>query len=135
MVLDASALLAYLADELGADVVADAIAAGATISSVNLAEALSTLTTRGAEPGAVVTQLTDRGLLDGAITVEPFTTADAAEVARLRPLTRSYGLSLADRACLALALRLAKEALTADGAWRALKLDGIRIRMIREPSR
>jgi len=96
-VLDASALLAYLGDELGADVVADAIAEGATISAVNLAEALSTLASRGADPAAVVTQLTERGLLDGAITVEPFTAEDATEAARLRPLTRSAGLSLADR--------------------------------------
>ena len=133
-VLDASALLAYLGNEPGADVVADAIAAGATISTVNLAEALSTLATRGADPAAVVTRLTERGLLDGAITVEPFTTADATEAARLRPLTRSAGLSLADRACLALARRLAREALTADRASLGLKLDDVHIRTIREPA-
>jgi ribonuclease VapC len=133
-VLDASALLAYLGDELGADVVADAIAAGVTISTLNLAEALSTLATRGPDPAAVVTQLTERGLLDGAITVEPFTTADATEAARLRPLTRSAGLSLADRACLALARRLASEALTADRAWLELALDDIHIRTIRPPA-
>ena len=131
-VLDASALLAYLGTEPGADAVADAIAAGAAISTVNLAEALSTLATRGADPTAVVTQLTDRGLLDGAITVETFTTTDATEAARLRPLTRSAGLSLADRACLALARRLAREALTADRAWLGLELDAPRIRMVRE---
>ncbi len=50
LVLDASALLAYLGDEQGADIVADAIAGGATISAVNLAEALSTLATRGEIP-------------------------------------------------------------------------------------
>ena len=132
-VLDASALFAYLGDEPGADVVAAAIADGATISSVNLAEALSTLANRGADPAAVVAQLTERGLLDGAITVEPFITADATEAARLRPLTRSAGLSLADRACLALARRLGSEALTADRAWLELGLDDIEIRTIREP--
>lgn len=133
-VLDASALLAYLGDEPGADQVANAIAAGAAISTVNLAEALSTLATRGADPAAVVTRLTERGLLDGAITIEPFTTADATQAARLRPLTRSTGLSLADRACLAVARRLAREALTADRAWFALKLDDVHIRTIREPA-
>lgn len=133
-VLDASALLAYLGDELGADVVAEAIAAGASISAVNLAEALSTLATRGADPAAVVTRLTKRGLLDGAITVEPFTTEDATEAARPRPLTRSAGLSLADRACLALARRFASEALTADRAWLELGLDDIHIRSVRPPT-
>jgi PIN domain nuclease of toxin-antitoxin system len=49
-VLHASALLAYLGDETGTGAVADAIAGGATISTVNLAEALSTLATRGKEP-------------------------------------------------------------------------------------
>jgi ribonuclease VapC len=132
-VLDASALLAYLADELGAEVVSEAIAGGARISTVNLAEALSVLATRGADPGVVVRQLTARGLLDGAITVEPFTTADATEAARLRPLTRSAGLSLADRACLALARRLGAQALTADRAWLELGLAGVEIRTIREP--
>ncbi len=132
LVLDASALLAYLGDEQGADIVADAIAGGATISTVNLAEALSTLATRGEHPLSVVSDLTDRGLLDGAITVEPFTTADATEAARLRPLTRSAGLSLADRACLAVARRLAAAVLTADQAWGGLGLD-VDVRAIRGP--
>jgi ribonuclease VapC len=130
LVLDASALLAHLGDEAGADIVADAIASGATISTVNLAEALSTLAARGQDPLRVVSDLTDRGLLDGAITVEPFTTADAAEAARLRPLTRSAGLSLADRACLTLTRRLAGAALTADHVWSDLELD-VDVRVIR----
>lgn len=122
-VLDASAMLAYLGNEPGADVVADAVANGATISTVNLAEALSTLAARGKNPVDVASDLADGGLLDGAITVEPFTTADSIEVARLRPLTRSAGLSLADRACLALAYRLSTHVLTADRAWTGLTLD------------
>jgi ribonuclease VapC len=130
MVLDASALLAYLGDEPGADVVADAIAAGATICTVNLAEVLSRAADRGADPSQLVEALTDRGLLDGALSVEPFTTADAAEAARLRAPTRDAGLSLADRACLALATRLEVPALTADTAWTQLEL-GLELRQIR----
>ncbi|HWF26408.1 MAG TPA: type II toxin-antitoxin system VapC family toxin [Solirubrobacteraceae bacterium] len=130
-VLDASALLAYLGNETGADVVADAIAGGAIISTVNLGEALSTLAARGSDPADVTSSLTDRGLLDGAITLEPFTTADAIEVARLRPLTYSAGLSLADRACLALAHRLSTPVLTADHAWTGLTVD-VDIRPIRD---
>ncbi len=129
--LDASALLAYLGDELGADVVADAIAGGAIIATVNLAEALSTLAARGQDPAAVASELTERGLLDGAIAIEPFTTTDAIETARLRPHTRDAGLSLGDRACLAVAHRLASAVLTADQAWGALELD-VHVRAIRE---
>ena len=117
VVLDASALLAYLRDESGADVVADAVATGAAISTVNLGEVLSRVADRGGDPARVSRQMTDRGLLDGAIAVEPFTSADAIEVARLRPLTRDLGLSRGDRACLALAKRLNTPVLTADSAW------------------
>jgi ribonuclease VapC len=116
-VLDASALLAYLRDEPGAEVVSEAIAAGAVISTVNLAEILSRVADRGSNPAALVERMTERGLLGGAIVAEPLTTADAVEVARLRPLTREAGLSLGDRACLALARRLEAPALTADLAW------------------
>lgn len=133
-VLDASALLAYLGNEPGADIVADAIAGGASISTVNLGEALSTLAARGSDPADVASDLTDRGLLDGAIAVEPFTTTDAIEVARLRPLTHSAGLSLADRACLALARRLSTPVLTADQAWTGLTLD-VDVRPIRDPAK
>jgi PIN domain nuclease of toxin-antitoxin system len=64
------------------------------------------------------------------VTVEPFTTADAIEAARLRPLTRAAGLSLGDRACLALARRQRAVALTADSAWATLPLD-VDVRPIR----
>jgi len=129
-VLDASALLAYLRDELGADVVADAVATGAAISTVNLGEVLSRVADRGRDPARVVRQMTDRGLLEGAIAVEPFTSADAIEVARLRPLTRDLGLSLGDRACLALAKRLDTPVLTADSAWSKLN-PRLEVRQIR----
>jgi ribonuclease VapC len=129
-VLDASALLAYLRDEAGADAVADAIADGAAISTVNLGEVFSRAADRGADPARLARQMTDRGLLDGAIAVEAFTSADAVEVGRLRPLTREHGLSLGDRACLALARRLALPAATADTAWSKLGLE-LELRQIR----
>ena len=129
-VLDASALLAYLRDETGADHVADAIADGATISTANLAEVLSRVAVHGADPRRVARQLADRGLLDGAVAVEPLTTEDAVEIARLRPLTRDRGLSLGDRACLALAKRLDVPAVTADTAWSSLDLS-VELRRIR----
>jgi ribonuclease VapC len=129
-VLDASALLAHLRGELGADVVAEAIADGAVISTVNLAEVFSRSADRGADPDKLAATLTQTGLLDGATTVEPFTTADAIDAARLRPLTRDAGLSLGDRACLALARRLGAPALTADTAWQGVA-HGVELRPIR----
>lgn len=129
-ILDASALLAYLREETGADVVAEAIADGAAISTVNLAEVLSRSANRGADPATLAATLTDNGLLGGAITVEPFTVADAIDTARLRPLTRDAGLSLGDRACLALARRLNSPAVTADAAWRGIT-HGVELRQIR----
>ncbi len=129
-VLDASALLAYLRDEAGATVVADAISDGAAISTVNLAEVLSRVADRGGDPGRLCELLTARGLLAGAVAVEPLTAADAVEIARLRPLTRDAGLSLGDRACLALASRLGASAVTADTAWESVQI-GVRLRQIR----
>lgn len=129
-VLDASAFLAYLRDEPGADDVADAIADGAAISTANLAEVLSRAADRGADPQRLARQLTERGLLDGAISVEPLVGADTVEIAQLRPLTREHGLSLGDRACLALARRLDLPAVTADTAWSRLDLR-VEVRRIR----
>jgi ribonuclease VapC len=129
--LDASALLALLQNEPGAEIVEDAIADGATISTVNLAEALSTMARKGADPATALATMTERGVIGGAITVEPFTLADAVEAARLRPLTAKAGLSLGDRSCLALARRLGTPALTADQSWRGIDLP-VEIRSIRE---
>jgi len=129
-VLDASALLAHLRDEPGADVVAEAIASGAVVSTVNLAEVFSRVADRGDDPAKLAAELTQSGLLDGAITVEPFTAADAIDAGRLRPLTRDAGLSLGDRACLALARRLDAPALTADTDWQGVA-HGVELRPIR----
>jgi ribonuclease VapC len=129
-VLDASALLAHLRDEPGADVVAEAIASGAVISTVNLAEVFSRAADRGEDPAKLAAELTKSGLLDGAITVEPFTAADAIDAGRLRPLTRDAGLSLGDRACLALARRLDAPALTADTDWQGVA-HGVELHPIR----
>jgi ribonuclease VapC len=129
-VLDASALLAHLRDEPGADVVAEAIASGAVISAVHLAEVFSRVADRGGDPAKLAAELTQSGLLDGAITIEPFTVADAIDAARLRPLTRDAGLSLGDRACLALARRLDAPALTADSEWQGAA-HGVEVQPIR----
>ena len=129
-ILDASAFLAYLHGEPGADAVTEAIAEGTAMSTVNLAEVLSRVADRGGDPVRVAEKLSDEGLLHGAIWIEELTHEDAVEVARLRLLTRDAGLSLADRSCLVLALRLDLPTLTADSAWSQIDV-GVEIRMIR----
>jgi PIN domain nuclease of toxin-antitoxin system len=103
------------------------------MSTVNLAEALSTLAKNGADPVAFAADLTRGGLLGGAITVQPFTVADAIEAARLRPLTIDAGLSLGDRACIAQAARLDLPVLTSDQDWRGLDLP-VEVRHFRGPN-
>jgi ribonuclease VapC len=129
-VLDASALLAQLWDEPGAEDVTQASADGAVISTVNLAEVLARASDRGRDPVRLARQLTASGVLGGVITIEPFTRADAIESARLRAPTIKAGLSLADRACLALARRMEAPALSADGAWAKVNV-GVEVRPIR----
>ena len=129
-VLDASALLAYLQGEPGADVVADALLQKAAISAVNWAETLSKLAEHGQDPDSVTTQLREQGLLDRALIIYPVDEELGRQIAKLRTPTRSLGLSLGDRACLALALKLNLPALTSDRVWETLSL-GVEIRVIR----
>ena len=129
-VLDASALLCYLQDEPGSDRVGEALGEGAAISAINWAEVLSKLADRGENPDAVSRRLSDQGLLGQALAVQPLDETMARDIARLRPLTRPVGLSLADRACVALARKLDVPAITADRAWKSLKL-GVRIQILR----
>jgi len=115
-VLDASALLALLDSEPGADRVHAAVAS-ALISTVNLAEVYSNLADRGSDA-----LLALQAIRFAVREVVPFTDAMAELTGRLRPLTRDLGLSLGDRACLALAMMRNADVVTADKAWRKLKL-------------
>lgn len=125
-VLDTSAVLTLLWQETGADRVAEVLAAGDhVISAVNLAE----LFTKAAEAAMPVKDL--RSLIDTLqLKTHPFDAAQAFAVGQLRPATRHLGLSLGDRACLALAQQLGAVALTADRPWRDLDL-GIAVECIR----
>jgi PIN domain nuclease of toxin-antitoxin system len=123
-VLDASALLALLFAEPGAERVADVIAQNAVISTVNLSEVAALLVRRGQEPEKTLAPVREQ------VAVEPFTSEDALTAAKLSPLTTPKGLSLGDRACLALAKRLAARAVTAERAWGQLDID-IQIELIR----
>ena len=129
VVLDGSALLALLRHEDGGERVAKALPRGAAISALNWAEVLARLGDLGGEP----IEITPRALpaaAAAAVEVVPFDDAGARETARLRSKTRSLGLSLADRAALALAKSRGVPVLTADRAWRSLRLP-IKIEVIR----
>lgn len=129
-VLDASALMAVLHDEDGASIVMEAIGEGAAISVANWAEVLSKLAEAGRAPEDASAELRRAEGSRRALTIEPMTAADCITIARLRPITRAQGLSLADRACLALAQRLRVPALTADREWAAADVEAD-IRLIR----
>lgn len=123
-VLDTSALLAYVSAERGAEIVSGVIG-DALISSVNYAEAVSTLVPR---TGSLDSARKILGIAE--LDVIDFDRALAEQAGSLVTQTRRLGLSLGDRACLALAARMNCAAFTADRAW--MKLDiGVEIRLIR----
>ncbi len=123
--MDASAILALAGQEPGHEQVEEAIVAGAAISAVNLSEVIAKLAERGQPEDAI------RERIDGLeLLVVPFDEQLAYRAGLLRPLTRQLGLSLGDRACLALAERLGWPALTADRNWQRLQL-GIVVQLIR----
>lgn len=127
-VLDASALLTYLFGEPGAVEVQKRLP-GSVMHTVNYAEVLSKLAERGVPPQDAEAQLQQSGLAQ-VIRIDPGDPRDALEVARLRPLTRSAGVSLGDRYCLALAGRLGQPAATTDRAWATLSV-GITVEVLR----
>lgn len=116
-VLDASALLAWLRNEDGADQV-DEHLDGGVISAVNLSQVAQKISQHGGDGSRAATESLGMGL-----TLTPFAAEDALATAELWPHTREHGLSPGDRACLALARRLERPALTADRAWKTLDLD------------
>jgi PIN domain nuclease of toxin-antitoxin system len=119
-VLDASALLAFLQGERGADLVEQALDAGAVCGAANWSEVAQTVLAHGRDWSLARALLQSYGL-----TVEPVTAPDAEWAAgRWR---EGEGLSLADRLCLALGERFDDDVLTADRSWGR----GDRIRQIR----
>jgi len=124
VVLDSSALLALVNGEPGAENVAAKLG-DALISAVNLAEAITRLVSHG---GSLEEAQTVLALLD--LDVVDFDRKLAHKTGGLVTMTRSRGLSLGDRACLALADREQIPAMTADRAWSGLDL-GVEILLIR----
>ena len=116
-VLDASALLALLHDELGGESVRPLLPA-AVMSSVNWAEVVQKCVARGVDVDGLRSDLGSLGLR-----VWPFSADDAEDSGRLWSTTKALGLSLGDRACLAMGQRLSLPVLTADRVWGSLDVD------------
>ncbi|MGI4944711.1 MAG: type II toxin-antitoxin system VapC family toxin [Janthinobacterium lividum] len=126
VVLDASAVLALLFEETGAETVRAQLRTG-VIGAANLAEVLAKLSDHGLPTLEAIRAVAILGL-----EVAPMTEAQAQRSAELRPLTRKAGLSLGDRACLALAAELSAPAVTADRSWDAVAgASGVSVQVIR----
>jgi ribonuclease VapC len=124
VVLDASALLAVLRAESGAERVEPRLE-GAGIGAVNLSEVVAKLIEDGV-PEAQIRLAIGRLELD----VHDFDGEQPYSAGFLRKSTRAFGLSFGDRACLGLAQTLGALALTADRSWSRLDL-GVAIEVIR----
>lgn len=126
VVLDASAVLALLFDEPGAAKVRERIHGG-LLGTTNLAEITAKLTDKGVPADEAARAVTLLG-----VEVVPFTEAHAHASSLMRPTTRAAGLSLGDRACLALAITRSLPALTAERRWPEIaKAVGVRVEVIR----
>ena len=123
-ILDASAVLAFLHREPGAESVRS-ILEDSAISTVNLSEVIAKLVETGTDPDKAVLVTREQPFQPMDHTLEQAQVAGA-----LRAATRQAGLSLGDRACLALALALNLPVYTTDRAWRDLPLD-VDVRVIR----
>lgn len=119
-VLDATALLAAIFEERGADRVEEALKRGAAISAVNMAEVAGFLRNDGWTAGEVADVVTELG-----IKVVPFDAETALAAGAYRRKTRHLGLAMGAWACLATARLLDAPALTADPRWAGLKPRGV----------
>ena len=124
VVLDASALLAYLREEPGADLV-DGLLVNARMASVNWAEVVQKSLSTGVNVDGMLEDVQTLGMR-----IEPFLPDDGERAGRLWPLTRRQGLSLGDRACLSLGLRLGLTVVTCDRAWAQLPIE-LEIKLLR----
>jgi PIN domain nuclease of toxin-antitoxin system len=125
VVFDASAILALLQQEPGAEKLTIDIRKNAVVSTVNLAEVQSKLVKMRNDPDKAW-----EAALASIAAVEPYTIEQAKIAGSMIATTEKYGLSLGDRSCLALAIALKAPVYTAEKAWKNLSV-GIPIHVIR----
>ena len=126
-VLDASAVMAWLQEEPGAEIV-DGYLSASYVSTVNLSEVLQKSAVEGV--GVSETSLTG-DLASLGVTFVDFGSDDAHVAARMWPVAAPLGLGIADRACLATAVVLGVPALTADRKWKSVGWGGLTVEVIR----
>ena len=124
VIFDSSALLAIVFREDGAEA-AERRLSGGIVSAVNASEVIARLVDYGASGEDARNELLNFGL-----EIRPFDTALAVAAGQLRAATRERGLSLGDRACVALAMREQAGIVTADRAWARLDLE-VEVELIR----
>jgi PIN domain nuclease of toxin-antitoxin system len=124
VVLDASAILALIRDEAGADQVAGHIGRAA-VSAVNLQEVIGELLASGLDE-ATIRELLDELRLD----IRAHDSGAAYAAAALHAQTGDHGYGLGDRSCLALALHLGIPVLTANRDLKKLKVKGLKIEVV-----
>jgi ribonuclease VapC len=125
VVLDSSAILAYLLEEHGYSEITDRVVSQSVASSVNIAEVHAKLVLRGGLP--------DQAWVDTLSAVRetvPFDDEQAKISGTMVAQTKHLGLSFGDRACLALGIALGAPVYTADRQWKKLRLN-VRIHVIR----
>jgi len=122
IVFDSSAILALLKMEQGHEMVAKHLE-HAIVSSVNFCEVITVVSRKGFGQEKVI-----KFLKETFLHIEDFDSEQAIIAASLDPLTKKHGLSLGDRACLALAKHQKLPVLTADRAWKGL---GVKVQLIR----
>ena len=124
-VLDASALLALIQQEQGAEIIKPLLKFS-VMSAVNIAECLTALQRTCILPQEALILITDI-----IATIIPFDLEQAGYVAELQSRVQHKGLSLGDCACIALGIKLQVPIYTADRIWAELQLDGADIKLIR----
>jgi ribonuclease VapC len=125
VVMDASAVLALVRDEAGADKVTPHVGRAA-ISAVNLQQVIKELLLGGLE-ATTIHEILDELRLD----VRSHDAEAAYAAAALHTQTKEFGRGLGDRSCLALAMQLGVPALTADREWKRVKVKGLKVEHIR----
>ena len=125
-ILDASALLALLNSEIGAELI-EPLLPYSIMGTANIAEVIAELDKKldisPEESQEMVSTMINQ--------IIPLDFNQAIEVGRLRKLTQSIGLSLGDRACIALGIKLEIPVYTTDKAWKNLQINKLDVRLIR----
>ena len=125
--LDTAAILAYLVQETGAERIEGMIEDGAAVSTVIVQETMSKLVQLGLPREAA-----EEAIVSVGLNVHDVTFALAIEAGTMFPLTKPFGLSLSDRACLALGRTLNVPVATADKQWsKAANELGVRVEQFR----